>query len=128
MDNKDKMAFPFYEPGSGFGSVSEGLTKLEFIACNAPVDIPSWFKHTSPELEDVKAPKADSIANEEHRKQALAWIHDPIYDLPQELDWFQDQYERYWESKRQAAIADEQARYFQWRRFYAERLLTELSK
>ena len=32
MDNKDKMAFPFYEPGTGFGSVSEGLTKRELWA------------------------------------------------------------------------------------------------
>lgn len=35
MDNKDKMAFPFYEPGTGFGSVSEGLTKREYFAAKA---------------------------------------------------------------------------------------------
>jgi hypothetical protein len=127
MENKDKMAFPFYEPGSGFSSVSEGLTKLEFFACNAPNEIPGWFVHTPAEWEEVFPPQATKIVNEELRKRALDWVRDPIYDLPQELDWFQDEYEKYWESKRQFAIADEQARYFQWRRHYAEQLLAELS-
>jgi hypothetical protein len=35
MENKDKMAFPFYEPGTGFGSVSEGLSKREIFAMSA---------------------------------------------------------------------------------------------
>jgi len=135
MDNKNQPAFPDTRRAAAQSFSNQtpedlptGLTKLEFFACNAPVDIPGWFKHTPPKLEEVKAPNASSIVNEEHRKQAIDWVRDPIYDLPQELDWFQKQYEMYWESKRLSAIADEQAKYFQWRRFYAEQLLSELSK
>lgn len=106
---------------------SSGITKLEFFACNAPVDIPGWFVHVPPtECKEVFPPQATKIINENLRKQALDWVRDPIYDLPQELDWFQDEYENYWESKRQFAIADNAARYFQWRKYYAEQLLKTL--
>lgn len=133
MENKNLQAFPVLElkqlgDKMLLDCTAAGITKLEFFACNAPVDIPGWFVHTPAECKEVFPPQAAKIVNENLRKQALDWVRDPIYDLPQELDWFQDEYENYWESKRQFAIADEQARYFQWRRYYAEQLLAELSK
>lgn len=130
MDNKDLPAFPLsLKLGEVFTGIDkiDGLTKREWFSGMAPVDIPSWFKHTPPEWKEVAMPQVNKIENEEHRREAKNWLHDPIYDLPEELSWFQKEYETYWESRRQYAVADQQARYFQWRRYYAEQLLTELS-
>jgi hypothetical protein len=128
MENKDKMAFPFYEPGTGFGSVSEGLSKLEFFACNAPADIPGWFKHITPDFAFSEMHNPDEIENEEDRKEVKGWLRDPIFDLPDHLKWFSDRVELVRQEKKVFEAKNTEARYFQWRRYYAEQLLVELSK
>jgi hypothetical protein len=133
MDIKDRSAFPVMDSDYKCGMavltcVDSGVTALELIACNAPVDIPSWFVHTKPNIEVSAAPEwinVESKADQEHLKQ---WVRDGEYELPDHLMWFKEQYEKHAQERHAFFVADMQARYFQWRRFYAENLLSELSK
>jgi hypothetical protein len=136
MENKDMPAFPqtMAECNGGiteivdFNPCSVGLTKLEFFACNAPVDIPSWFVHVKPDLKVTEKPswfKVEPKSDQEHIKQ---WLTDSENELPDRLLWFKVQWEKHEEEDRAFRCADMAARYFQWRRYYAEQLLLELSK
>lgn len=128
IDNKDTPAFPVVESNSGFESISPGVSKLEFFACNAPVDIPGWFEHISPEKPEIKAPDFEDIQDAEDRKTVRSWVSDPCFDLPEQLKWFSDKTTEANSVYYQWLQKDKAARYFQWRRYYAEQLLTELSK
>jgi hypothetical protein len=132
MDNKNQPAFPVLELKQMgdkllLDCAEVGVSKLEFFACNAPMDIPSWFEHVKPEREAINPPLLENIISESDRKTAEGWLYDPIFDLPEHLAWFQEQYNKYWAAQRKFHVANDQARYFQWRRFYAEQLLSELS-
>lgn len=105
----------------------EGVTKLEFFACNAPADIPSWFVHTPPERL-VENPIWQTIANEDDRKHFINWLKDNEYDLPDHLKHYSETYNKHQEEGDEWRKKDWAARYFQWRRYYAEQLLAELSK
>lgn len=108
--------------------MTDNNSKLEFFACNAPTDIPSWFEHTPPEKNVSKKPRQDDIENEEDRKIIKCWQVDPCYDLPDHLKWYSDKLDKAWEEESAYERKNTEARYFQWRRYYAEQLLLTLSK
>lgn len=135
--NKHLPAFPsvvHYENGRPIGfqcgelsSQEIVISKLEFFACNAPVDIPGWFAHTPPEKNVSERPKAEDIENLEDRATVKDWQYDPIYDLPEHLQWFSDKLNAVFQEELKYQQADWATRYFQWRKFYAEQLLLTLS-
>lgn len=127
-ENKNTPAFPIIEYGAPGESASLGVTKLEFFACNAPVDIPSWFVHMAPEKITCQEPSYDEIESKEDKETCRGWRMDPCYDLPDHLKWFQDRTEQASTAYSENIRKDNEARYFQWRRYYAEQLLSELSK
>jgi hypothetical protein len=137
MDNKNQPAFPIPcvidETGihttidSKDGAYLAGVTKLEFFACNAPVDIPNWFVHVKPENKTGKNPNYDDIKIEEDRDLARQWVMDQCFDLPEHLQWFSDAITKNANDYSDFIKEDLSARYFQWRRFYAEQLLSQLS-
>lgn len=133
IENKDQPAFPVIEQTKlgdkmMLDCTASGVTKLEFFACNAPNEIPSFFVHTPPEKKLSKPFTLDDITNEEDRKVVKDWQYDPIYDLPEHLQWYSDRLNLIYDERRAYELEDNAARYFQWRRYYAEQLLTELSK
>lgn len=132
IENKNQPAFPVTEEttdriDAGM-RIYSGVSKLEFFACNAPVDIPGWFEHISPEKPEIKAPDFEDIQDAEDRKTVRSWVSDPCFDLPEQLKWFSDKTTEANSVYYQWLQKDKAARYFQWRRYYAEQLLTELSK
>lgn len=132
-DNKNLPAFPVLELKQLgdkllLDCTAAGVSKLEFFACNAPVDIPGWFKHTPPEKIVCQEPSYDEIDNIDDKETCRSWRLDPCYDLPDHLKWFQDRVEQSHIAYSENVRKDNEAKYFQWRRYYAEQLLAELSK
>lgn len=134
MENKDQPVYPAsikewscVDRGM-VGVEYSGLTKLEFFACNAPVDIPSWFVHVPPAIKPVVNPIWQTIANEDDRKHFINWMKDNEYGLPDHLKHYSEAYNKFQNEGDEWRKKDWAARYFQWRRYYAEQLLLELSK
>jgi hypothetical protein len=143
MENKDMPAFPFFEFNeNGYGNsivfnggdgsrqilpYQTGISKLEFFACNAPADIPGWFKHTPPDIKVTERPDWRDIEPKADRDIVGAWIEDG-QDLPDRLKWFSEQMEAHRNERGLFEHANNVAKYFQWRRYYAEQLLKELEK
>lgn len=133
MSDKHSPAFPTITwdqlPSGQFAQVTEniGLTKLEFFACNAPNEIPGWFTYIKPEKNIAEAPNFNDIENKEDRELCRQWLHDPIFDLPEYLQWFADKSNDAANQYSEWIKKDNAARYFQWRRYYAEQLLLTLS-
>jgi hypothetical protein len=131
MNIKDRSAFPVLDSDYKCGMavltcVDPGISALEFIACNAPDQIPAWFVHTSPDLAVTPQPEWHTLPKPDQDNIKL-WLQDGE-DLPTHLKWYSEQFNRHIEEDKAFKLADMQARYFQWRRFYAEQLLAELSK
>lgn len=122
MENKNEPAFPV--PADCYSR--EGMTKREYFACNAPNLIPDWFKHTPPEMDRTPMPLLPDTAPDEDVYVIRLW-HDIGGSVPNHLNWYTDQFEKYQNEHSAFEYADRQARYFQWRVFYAEQLLTQLS-
>lgn len=128
-DQNDIPAFPFIEAREGYRQMySPGLSKREYFAGLAPETIPDWFEGTYPEK--PTAPQAwTSLPDSDPNKKALqAWHWDPIYDLPDELQWYQRAWSKFWSDERNWETENRKIRYFQWRVFYSEALLKELEK
>lgn len=133
MENKYMPAFPTttwdqLESGQIIQMTDgHGVSKLEFFACNAPVDIPSWFVHVPPTMEVTPEPNWRSLESKEDQDIIKCWL-DAGCDIPEHLKWFAKQYAQYTEDDQAFRLANLSAKYFQWRRYYAEQLLAELSK
>lgn len=132
IENKDTPAFPVTEETTdridAGTKIYTGVSKLEFFACNAPVDIPGWFTHVAPEKKLSRRFTLQDINNDEDRKVVRDWQLDAIYDLPEHLQWYSDRVNLINTEQSKYEQMNGAARYFQWRRYYAEQLLTELSK
>jgi hypothetical protein len=133
MENKDMPAFPMERQIFMKGSeqveipAASGISKLEFIACNAPADIPGWFKHTPPAITVTPQPDWQTIEPKSDRDIIEVWFENGE-ELPKHLKWFSDQYEAHNRDYTAFHAANSVAKYFQWRRYYAEQLLKELEK
>lgn len=134
MDNKNQPAFPDTRRAAEQSYSNQnpeswptGLTKLEYFANNAPCEIPSFFEHVSPEKNITPMPEWQKVANKEDQELLKGWLSHG-FELPEELKWYSEQFDKHNAEDRAYRYADSQARYFQWRRFYAEQLLAELLK
>jgi hypothetical protein len=130
MDNKNTPAFPVLElkqlgDKMLLDCTGAGVTKLEFFACNAPNEIPSWFVHTPPEMKVTAAPRWEVLPKEQ--QEAIKHWFMGEKELPEELKWYSEAYKKHETEDRAFRLADQQARYFQWRVYYAEQLLAHLS-
>lgn len=138
MDNKNLPAFPvecsYRENGEIKGvqtgdttGFETGLTKREYFAATAPDNIPYWFVHT-PVAETPQTPNWADIENKEDKMACRDWVREGTYGLPDHLKWFSDQFEKAVKDRKAAELKNEEARYFQWRKYYAEQMLAELNK
>lgn len=105
-----------------------GLTKREYFAAMAPTDIPDWFEHVPSKQDFPKVAEWSKIENENDRKLCQQWVHDGIFELPEHLQWFSETFQKHNDAKKQWSRKNEEARYFQWRMFYADNIIAELEK
>ena len=104
-----------------------GLSKREIGAFMAPNEIPDWFQ-CSYSIGAPKAPKswADFSDDEPFKFELKKWHHGGCYDLPEELQWYQQGWDKYHEDVAAYEKLKAMERYFQWRIFFSENLLTQL--
>lgn len=126
VNNEPAFGIVLY-PGSPDQQSWPGLTKREYLSAFAPKEIPGWFIHIEPQRNICKKPTWQTIENEEDRKEVKQWQFDPIYDLPDHLQWFSDKVKKHYEDLAEWERQNTIARYFQWRVFYADQLLAHLS-
>src|SRR6185369_16843545 len=98
-------------------------TKREYFAACAPEEIPNWFKAI--ETGKPKAPDSyRSLPDDSPHKELLTqWHGDPIFDLPEELKWYQEKWEAYWNEKSDWEKENARSRYFQWRWYFADQMI-----
>lgn len=113
---------------SNVGVRSEGLTKREIFTNSAPTEIPEWFPYKPVTKEIKPRPDWTTIENEEDSQICKSWIHDPCFDLPEHLKWFQDGFDKYFDESSALELQNKIQKYFQWRTFYADNLIKELNK
>lgn len=104
----------------------EGMSLREYFAAHAPTEIPAWFHYTKPPKDFPKHPSLDEISTDEndpHRREVDSWLQDPIYDLPEELQWFANKVKAHYDGKECWEQAAQRARYFQWRWAYADAMI-----
>lgn len=129
MNNAHQPAFGFVDNRSNSyedNEVHYGLTKREYFAANAGSP-PDWFEHTKEEKNITKIPDYRDIEDKEHRNICEIWLRDGCFDLPEELQWFSDAYEK--RNKEEIAYRnrDTISRYFQWKTYYADNILKQLA-
>lgn len=104
----------------------KGLTARDYAALRAPAEIPNWFIHTrKPE------PMAPALPVGKE-KEAQDWIADGCFDFSPETDpvlyQFQEEYGRYETALADWSAGNLEARYFQWRFYYADMMIAESEK
>jgi hypothetical protein len=131
MEEKNKPAFPIksveYDGGDQYDVIHEGLTKREYFAAMAG-EPPEWFIHKPIEEKYPSTPNWNDIKDEEHKKLCMDWVHDGYYDLPEELTWFSDKFNKAIEERAEWNYKNIVSRYFQWKTFYADELLAKLTQ
>lgn len=135
MSDKHSPAFPtitWDQLLSGqFAQVTEniGVTKLEFFACNAPNEIPGWFKHTPPDIDVAIRPDCAGMAQKDIDVIRCWHDSDDVLgeSLPDHLKWYAVQFTLHIQEQAEYNEIDRKERYFQWRRYYAEQLLLTIS-
>ena len=127
MNNKEAPAFPgqFSDTKNELeewviGEKFTGLSKREYFACHAPIEIPAWFTHTK--TERPTEPKRLNI-HDPFFRETHDWHSDQCYDLPEELQWYQQAWEKYWGLMSEWNRLNTIEKYFQLRYFFADMLL-----
>lgn len=128
MNNGHKMAYPSPRPIEEM-TPHTGLTKREYFSALAPNQIPHWFKIDS-KIKKPQSPKswAEFPEDDPHREELRKWQHDPIYDLPEELQWYQKLWQKYHDQMHEYDRLIQAERYFAWRKYYADELLKQLEQ
>lgn len=126
----NEPAMPTLEQsGNLYWNTVAGLTIRQYLAATAPAEIPDWFIHTPNPAPIQPAGWADIKWEDEQTKDIVSsWHIDPCFDLGEEMHWYQEQWETYWEIKREYDLSEKEERYFQWRTYYADALINELNK
>lgn len=102
------------------------MNRKDYFAAHAPDVIPDWFRHDQPPT--TKQPTGwMNLQMEDDKEMAKNWVSDPIYDLPEHLQWFQREHEAYWVEKKKWEIDNQSARFFQWRKYYAEMMVETIN-
>ena len=106
--------------------VATGLTIRQLFSKDAPDDIPYWF--VSVHEDAPKFPEIPADLEESKQNQISGWLHDPIGDLPKDLMFFQELFSEYHKAKYEWDLKTTEERYFQWRTYYADKLIEQLNK
>lgn len=131
--NANESAFPWtakYPLGPN-DNLQEGLTKRELFASNAPQNVPLWFQHTAPILRKLPKPKiwSDYSDKDPFKEDMRKWhTEERFVDLPEEVAFYQKEWEAYEKSENHWNFLNHQERFFQWRLFYADEMLRKLDK
>jgi hypothetical protein len=129
MSKANEPAFPAINFNHGSGQMElqyPGISKREYFAARAP-KIPDWFTYT-PTGELPILPSWQDLPEGEHKEIIREWQCDPIYDLPEELMWFQKKLEAAVKERDDWHNEQYAERFFQWRVFYADRMLQQLAE
>jgi len=105
-----------------------------YLAANAPTEIPEWFRPNLPAIPLYKGPAG--FLTDDPRYKALTreqqrilfdWMHDSGYDIDESLMALgREAYDKHAQLERdRERISDEreEARYFKWRWYYAENMV-----
>lgn len=102
-----------------------GLTKREMFAKDAP-PMPDWFECQT-KLTAPSQPKSWVEMEDGEDKELLKnWQHDPCFDLPDHLEWYQMAWEDYREKKWEYDQAKKIEKFIAWRLYFADELLKQL--
>lgn len=103
------------------------LSRADFFAAHAPKKIPKWFKDDA--FEELNPKPVEPIyqdlpeyqlLSETEKKELEGWRRDPIYDLPDNLQFFQKKWDSYTETRREWSENREVSKYFAWRLYYGQ--------
>lgn len=98
------------------------MTRRDYFAAHAPIEIPTWFEH--PEPPKNIPPKPDFAAlDPAHQSIVRDWQEDPCFDLPEELTWYAEKWTAYQKARADWNDENDAARFFHWRWYYADRML-----
>ncbi len=129
MNIANESAFPIVEMKEGVAVAAQkerGLTKFEYLVAHAP-EVPEWFPFPVAEYKTPQPPHWDTLG-EAHKEIAKNWISDACFDLPEELKWFQEKWECRWKEVSEFESIKNEVRYFEWRAFYADKIIQQLLK
>lgn len=104
----------------------KGISIMLKLASQAPDCIPLWFKHDEPEKNWKYPEKSDRYNMTEHLNEIEtinSWLNETIKELPDELKWFQTEYEAAEIEEEKWKIENEKERYFQWRFYWANQMI-----
>lgn len=101
------------------------LNKLEHFASVAP-KMPKWFNPEYPKYDIPPMPDFESIKDPLDRGECSAWLSDGIVDLPEHLSWFGEAVNKHREEKEKRDIFRREWRYFEWRKYYAQKIIEVL--
>ena len=110
---------------------------LLLTAIQAPMEIPNWFDADNgyfifsyPDF-SLEMPIVPNDLSAVDQKILQDWLSDPIFDLPENLEQIGNKWVEYWDADRDhrtaKSVAYMQARYFEWRKFYAQNMLKIIS-
>jgi hypothetical protein len=102
---------------------------IPYLAAHAPTEIPEWFEHEEPTGRPVRPDWAQHplITCEDDNQRVREWLSDGWYDLPEHLQPIAEEKESYHKAENTWQDDNRRARYFQWRKFYAEQMALTLS-
>lgn len=93
-----------------------------YFAAHAPSEIPDWFDACS-------VPDPRTKLNNSDYNHAADWISGDKKHLPEHLTWFSDAWHAYNKALNDMDREDaDSQRYFAWRTYYADRMLTFLNE
>ncbi len=111
-------------PGVSMGA--DGMSLRDYFAAHAPA-IPEWFEHKPPARDFPKFPDWQEL-DPTHQQMAKNWLADPVFDLPEELAWFQAKVVKVNEARYAWNYSDKASRLFQWRYAFADAMLQERNR
>lgn len=118
-----------------------GMTKREYFIAHAPT-APDWWidlfksslkKPVEPKYWDKYragdkiGPEPDDVLTIMDLDTLRSWQHDPCFDLPPHLQWYQEIHERHQTELRSYNLAVKSDRFFAWREYYADEQLRRIA-
>lgn len=127
MSEKNYDPFGINQATGTVELVAEEANSLNFFAAHAPDEIPGWFEHAPP-----PEPAYNNVnilhLSVENQRYLNSWKNDPCWDLEDEFSWYQDAINANIELMGGWLKKDQGERYFQWRVFYAKKMVEYLNR
>jgi hypothetical protein len=118
IDRINYPAFPVADNDANYG-----MSLIQYFCAHAPEDIPGWYQHEPPPKNLPPLPSLSEITDLQDQDEVRQWERDPIFDLQEHLKWYSDKFETHYEAVARYNAENIQARYFQWRFYYAKEML-----